>query len=73
LHGHPNMDLAIFDATGARLVGTPGFRPYGPLMSLDAGRGAGGGGPPPPPPPPPRFLRLSPACLLSPLQSPRPA
>ncbi|WP_322086416.1 heavy metal sensor histidine kinase [Burkholderia sp. BCC1999] len=38
LHGHPNMDLAIFDATGTRLVGTPGFRPYAPLLSLDAGR-----------------------------------
>ncbi|AOJ41296.1 histidine kinase [Burkholderia lata] len=46
LHGHPNMDLAIFDATGTRLVGTPGFRPYGPLMSLDAGRVPVGVAPP---------------------------
>ena len=38
LHGHPNMDLAIFDAAGTRLVGTPGFRPYAPLMSTNAGR-----------------------------------
>ncbi|WP_175869942.1 heavy metal sensor histidine kinase [Burkholderia sp. BCC0397] len=38
LHGHPNMDLAIFDASGARLVGTPGFRPYAPLLSMNAGR-----------------------------------
>ncbi|KWZ31296.1 heavy metal sensor histidine kinase [Burkholderia anthina] len=38
LHGHPNMDLAIFDAGGARLVGTPGFRPYAPLLSMNTGR-----------------------------------
>ncbi|HEM7899063.1 MULTISPECIES: heavy metal sensor histidine kinase [Burkholderia cepacia complex] len=38
LHGHPNMDLAIFDAAGTRLVATPGFRPYAPLMSTNAGR-----------------------------------
>ncbi|WP_322084067.1 heavy metal sensor histidine kinase [Burkholderia sp. BCC1972] len=46
LHGHPNMDLAIFDATGTRLVGTPGFRPYAPLMSLNAGRVPVGVAPP---------------------------
>ncbi len=38
LHGHPNMDLAIYDATGTRIVGTPGFRTYAPLLSTDAGR-----------------------------------
>ncbi|NTX43296.1 heavy metal sensor histidine kinase [Burkholderia cepacia] len=38
LHGHPNMDLAIYDATGTRLVGTPGFRLVAPLLTLDAGR-----------------------------------
>lgn len=46
LHGHPNMDLAIFDAAGTRLVGTPGFRPYAPLMSLNAGRVPVGVAPP---------------------------
>ncbi|CAB3748284.1 histidine kinase [Burkholderia sp. MSh2] len=46
LHGHPNMDLAIFDAAGTRLVGTPGFRPYAPLLSLDAGRVPVGVAPP---------------------------
>ncbi|WP_423369216.1 heavy metal sensor histidine kinase [Burkholderia sp. LMG 32019] len=38
LHGHPNMDLAIYDAAGTRLVVTPGFRLVAPLLSLDAGR-----------------------------------
>ncbi|KWA27065.1 heavy metal sensor histidine kinase [Burkholderia territorii] len=38
LHGHPNMDLAIYDAAGTRIVGTPGFRTYAPLLSTDAGR-----------------------------------
>ncbi|MGS0891937.1 heavy metal sensor histidine kinase [Burkholderia stagnalis] len=37
LHGHPNMELAIFDAAGNRLVETAGFRPYVPLLSADAG------------------------------------
>ena len=46
LHGHPNMDLAIFDATGTRLVGTPGFRLVAPLMSLNAGRVPVGVAPP---------------------------
>ncbi|WP_049027151.1 heavy metal sensor histidine kinase [Burkholderia cenocepacia] len=46
LHGHPNMDLAIFDAAGTRLVGTPGFRPYAPLMSMNAGRVPVGVAPP---------------------------
>ncbi len=26
LHGHPNLDLAMFDATGNRLLSTPGYR-----------------------------------------------
>ncbi|HDR8858847.1 TPA: heavy metal sensor histidine kinase [Burkholderia territorii] len=38
LHGHPNMDLAIYDAAGTRIVGTPRFRTYAPLLSTDAGR-----------------------------------
>ncbi|RQS24407.1 heavy metal sensor histidine kinase [Burkholderia sp. Bp8998] len=38
LHGHPNMDLAIYDAAGTRIVGTPGFRTHAPLLSTDAGR-----------------------------------
>ncbi|HHL4080555.1 heavy metal sensor histidine kinase [Burkholderia sola] len=46
LHGHPNMDLAIFDAGGARLVGTPGFRPYAPLLSMNVGRVPFGVAPP---------------------------
>ncbi|WP_412025101.1 heavy metal sensor histidine kinase [Burkholderia cepacia] len=46
LHGHPNMDLAIYDAAGTRLVGTPGFRLYAPLLSMDAGRVPVGVAPP---------------------------
>ncbi|MET1534210.1 heavy metal sensor histidine kinase [Burkholderia sola] len=46
LHGHPNMDLAIFDAGGARLFGTPGFRPYAPLLSMNVGRAPFGVAPP---------------------------
>ncbi|MDN7427548.1 heavy metal sensor histidine kinase [Burkholderia sp. AU45388] len=46
LHGHPNMDLAIFDAAGTRVVGTPGFRPYTPLLSMNVGRAPSGVAPP---------------------------
>ena len=33
LHGHQNLDLAIFDAAGNRLLGTPGFVPYAPTLA----------------------------------------
>ncbi|WP_431823351.1 heavy metal sensor histidine kinase [Burkholderia sp. F1] len=36
LHGHPNMELAIYDAAGNRLVGTGGFSAYAPLLSREA-------------------------------------
>lgn len=33
LHGHPNLELAIFDTAGSRLLGTPGFVPYAPTLA----------------------------------------
>ncbi|EKS72767.1 heavy metal sensor histidine kinase [Caballeronia sp. Lep1P3] len=33
LHDHPNMAMAIYDRNGRRLLGTPGFQPYGPARS----------------------------------------
>ncbi|MFM0187964.1 heavy metal sensor histidine kinase [Paraburkholderia nemoris] len=33
LHGHRNLDLAIFDMSGKRLFATPGFRSYAPINS----------------------------------------
>ncbi|MFM0647357.1 heavy metal sensor histidine kinase [Paraburkholderia bryophila] len=36
LHGHRNMDLAIYDAAGNRLLSTAGFQPYAPVLSIPA-------------------------------------
>lgn len=36
LHGHPNMALAIDDASGRRLLSTTGFRPDAPLPAAGA-------------------------------------
>ncbi|RKF50169.1 heavy metal sensor histidine kinase [Paraburkholderia fungorum] len=33
LHGHQNMDLAIYDTAGNRLLSTAGFRPYAPILT----------------------------------------
>ncbi|WP_341318871.1 heavy metal sensor histidine kinase [Paraburkholderia sp. IMGN_8] len=33
LHGHQNMDLAIYDIAGNRLLSTAGFRPYAPILT----------------------------------------
>ncbi|MFM0667263.1 heavy metal sensor histidine kinase [Paraburkholderia sediminicola] len=38
LHGHPNMALAIYDATGQRLLSTSGFQTYAPLLAARADR-----------------------------------
>jgi len=36
LHGHQNLDLAMFDASGNRLISTPGYRPFQPTLLADA-------------------------------------
>ncbi|SAK93091.1 histidine kinase [Caballeronia arationis] len=33
LHGHQNMDLAIYDMAGNRLLSTAGFQPYAPILT----------------------------------------
>ena len=33
LHGHQNMALAVYDAAGQRLLSTPGFQSYGPILA----------------------------------------
>lgn len=38
LHGHQNMALAIFDAAGQRLLSTPGFQSYAPLLTARVDR-----------------------------------
>jgi two-component system, OmpR family, heavy metal sensor histidine kinase CusS len=36
LHGHRNMDLALFDAAGAELTRTTGYRPFEPVLAAAA-------------------------------------
>lgn len=36
LHGHKNMDLALFDAAGTQLTRTAGYRTFGPVLSAQA-------------------------------------
>jgi two-component system, OmpR family, heavy metal sensor histidine kinase CusS len=38
LHGHQNMALAVYDAAGQRLLGTPGFQSYEPVLAAPASR-----------------------------------
>jgi two-component system heavy metal sensor histidine kinase CusS len=37
LHGHQNMDLAMFDAIGNTLISTPGYQPFRSMLLADAG------------------------------------
>jgi two-component system heavy metal sensor histidine kinase CusS len=36
LHGHKNMDLALFDAKGTQLIRTPGYRAFAPALAAQA-------------------------------------
>jgi two-component system heavy metal sensor histidine kinase CusS len=36
LHGHKNMDLALFDAAGMELIRTAGYRAFEPVLSAQA-------------------------------------
>lgn len=36
LHGHKNMDLALFDARGTQLIRTPGYRTFAPALAAQA-------------------------------------
>jgi len=36
LHGHQNMALAVYDTAGQRLVSTPGFQSYAPILATRA-------------------------------------